>query len=492
MSERPDLFRGISWAAAGQLGAEAIHLVAWIGLSVLLGPEPFGLVKMVTIFALYANVLMNFGFGPALIQREAITDADLSSVFWLNLALGGLLTAALAASGPAFVWFYDEPALGAVSVAYSVNFTILAAGLIHRTVLTRDLRFDALAKVEVFSALVSATVSAGLALSGAGIWSLVAFFLSRSAAQTVGLWAATRWWPQLRFSWASIRSMAGFSLSVMGSHTVTYIGANIDKLIVGKVFGDRMLGLYDQAFQIVLRPVQNVSFVAARVLFPSFSRMQQQHGQIRRVFLDACRHALFVTVPILTGVAVAAQTFVLALFGEAWLEMVPVLQILCVQGVLATVAALTNSVFFSQGRADLELTTSIARRALIIVGSLVGTMGGITGVAAGKVVGAGLGLLIVLSTMGSLVDLGLRQQVSVIVPHLAPAMVLAVGVGLLEWWQPVAGSPALWFAAEVATGALLWLGSCALLRNPSFEALRARFLRTRPAPPGADRDAVSS
>lgn len=475
MTEAPrpgQITRGMSWATAGQVGGEGLRVVTGFVLARFMTPEEFGLVGMVTVFANYASVLLNFGFGSALVQRRTTTTADLSTVFWFNLAVGVVLTVAFAASAPLIAAFYVREELTAVAGVLAINFVLLAPSIVQRTMLHKDLRFRGLAVVDLGASIVSSVLAIGMGLAGFGVWSLVAWTLSRSAVQTIGSVLVYRWWPSFVFSVTSMREMIGFATNVTASETLGYIAANVDRLLVGKFLGASAVGIYEQAVRLMLLPVTNTSMVLGRVLFPALARMQDDPERSRQLYLRSARMSLFVATPLLVGLAVAAEPFVTVAYGPGWEALVPVLRITALTGLASSLMSLTSSVFRSTGRADLELRVSLVRRLLGMVLAAVGVLWSVVAVAAGRLVAVCIGLVLYQRVVGRLLGVSMWEQVANVASVVAGGILMASAMALahlaFEGGQPVA-----LLALDLTVGAAVYLGVAALLRDRSFRELRA-------------------
>jgi PST family polysaccharide transporter len=462
----------MSWATAGQVAGEGLRVVTGFVLARFMTPEEFGLVGMVTVFANYASVLLNFGFGSALVQRQRASAVDLSTVFWFNLAVGVALTALFASSAPLLAAFYGRGELTAVTAVLAINFVLLAPSIVQRTMLHKDLRFRGLAVVDVVATIVSSTIAIGMGVAGLGVWSLVAWTLSRSAVQTVGSVLLYRWWPSLVFSLTSMREMIGFATNVTLSETLGYVAANVDRLLVGRFLGAHAVGIYEQAVRLMLLPVTNTSMVMGRVLFPALARLQDDPERSRQLYLRSARLSLFVATPLLVGLCVAAEPFVAVAYGPGWEELVPVLRLTALTGLASTLVSLTTSVFRSSGRADLELRVGLVRRGLGVALAAVGVAFSVVAVALGRLVAVVVGLVLYQRVVGRLLGVSMGEQLASLATVLAAGAIMA---GSLVLTHVVAGgAPALaLLALDVVVGIAFYVVTAMVLRDRSLRELRA-------------------
>jgi len=165
--------RGAFAKLCGQAVNFALRLGFTIVLARFLDPADFGLVAMVTaatgLYAMFASA----GLSAATIQKEEITNEQISTLFWVNILLGMIFGLLSLVTAPILVWFYQEPRLFWLTVAISVGFLIGAAGIQHSALLERDLRYFAVTIIGAFSQLLGIAVGVGMAIGGFAYWALV-------------------------------------------------------------------------------------------------------------------------------------------------------------------------------------------------------------------------------------------------------------------------------------------------------------------------------
>src|ERR1700722_13639377 len=257
-----------------QIANFAIRLVSLVILARLLDPKDFGLVGMVTAFTGVLTLLRDFGLSAAAIHRPQITEEQLSTLFWINLFVGVLLGLLTLAMSPAIAIFYHEPRLVKVSAVLALAFVFNAAGLQHGVILQREMRFTALALISTIGLLLGTAIAICGAKFGYGYWALVAMAIILPATCTVGFWIATRWIPGMPRRGVGMRSMMQFGGTITLNTIILYMANNVDKVLLGRFWGEEALGLYGRAFQLVNIPTDNLNSAAGEVAFAALSRVQ--------------------------------------------------------------------------------------------------------------------------------------------------------------------------------------------------------------------------
>jgi len=194
--------------------AQGVSLLVRVGslmvLARLLGPEDFGLLGMVTAFTGVLSWFRDFGLSSAAVQRTFVTEEQLSTLFWVNIAFGAVLALVTVAMAPAIAAFYNEPKLSAVTAVLATAFIFNSAGVQHSAFLQRQMRFTALAVISVTSLVIGTAIGIGGAIAGYGSWALVAMSVAQPFIATIGFWIATRWVPGIPNRRAGISSMLQF------------------------------------------------------------------------------------------------------------------------------------------------------------------------------------------------------------------------------------------------------------------------------------------
>ena len=235
----------------GQAANFVLRLAFLMVMARLLSPEEFGLVAMVTVVTGFYGLFTSAGLSSATVQRVTVTDAQISTLFWVNMLIGAVLCALCLATAPALVAFYHEPRLTWVTAAMAAGFLVNAAGVQHIALLQRDLRYVTLTSIEVLAQVASMATGIALAVAGFGYWALVAATLAGPGVMTVLAWITTRWIPGRPHRDAEILSMLRFGGVVTIQTVLNHVAQNIDKVLLGRFRGADTLGIYGRAYQLV-------------------------------------------------------------------------------------------------------------------------------------------------------------------------------------------------------------------------------------------------
>jgi O-antigen/teichoic acid export membrane protein len=372
---------GLGWSCLSQVVQQTIQFIVTAILAHLLVPADFGMMAMIVIFIGFLRSVADLGFTVALIQKHEIDHRHLNTVFWLTIASGILLTLLSIFLAPFIAKFYGQHCLKNLTIALSVIFIVTSLSVVPQAILQKGMKFRLLAKVETGAAIVAGVCAVVLASRGAGIWSLVMQTLVGASASTLLLWYLCRWRPAFTFDSASCSEMYRFSANLMGFNVLNYWVRNLDNLLVGRFLGSSMLGIYSFAYNLMVMPVSQITGVTSRVMFPALASIKDDIDRVRGIYLMSTRIIALFSFPVIVGMIVVAEPFIMLVYGAKWLPVVPVFQILCLTGLLQPVGATVGWIFTTQGRTDLMFKFGVYAGIIYLISFAVGIKWGIIGVA---------------------------------------------------------------------------------------------------------------
>ena len=357
-------------------------------------------------------------------------------------------------------------------------------GVTHQSLMQKELRFALLAKTEALAIFVGAATGIVSALLGAGVWALVLQALVTTGLATVLAIALQPWWPRLHLRAADIRDVSQFSLNLTGSNILNYFVRNADQLFILKFLGTFELGLYALACKMLLLPISSINAVFNRVLFPLYSRIQDDDARLRNAFLKTTATIALVVFPCLVGFAMVADSLVAGILPASWLPIVPLTGALAIVGLVQSVATSSGTIYMAKGRTDLLLLWTIATGVFAITGFAIGVQWGALGVARAYAVLAGLLLLPGMALVLRLIDTSLSQFLAACWRPLCCALVMGVGIWAVGRATLPALSPLQDLAVRIPIGITLYLVlSLALNREHLREVIAtARRQQSSPAP----------
>ena len=373
---------GVKWSSISQVGRQLIQLITTIILTRLLSPSDFGLIGMGAVVTGFAALFHDLGTSAAVIQKEVVSEVFLSSIFWVNASFGLLVAVALFVCAPFTANLYHEPRVTLILQILSLSFLVSGLSIVQQAVLERELAFEKLAKIEIAASASSSIVCIGTALLGAKVWSLVFQALMFAFVTTALLWTSSDWRPKAFFRWREVMSVSRFSLNLTGFNIFNYFARNADYILIGRFLGAQNLGYYTMAYRIMLYPIQAISAVVGRVMFPAYSQIREDETRFRRIYLKVVGTIALITFPMMIGLWGLADQFLLAVLGAQWKPVILPLLILAPVGLVQSIITTVGTIYQAKGRADFLLRVGMITGSFAILAFVIGLRWGIVGVAA--------------------------------------------------------------------------------------------------------------
>lgn len=488
--------RGAAWNVLTFGLGKGVLLLTTVVLARILRPEDFGLLALGLLVILYLDVLGDIGVGAAVIYRretdQESADRSASTAVMVATATGVLLTTVAVLGAPLVSRVFEEPRLTGVVQVIALSFLLRMLSVVHRSKLEKDLDFRRRAVPEIAGALVKGVVSIGLAVAGAGVYSLAWGQVAGAAATTVLYWVLARWSFRPVLDGAVARDLLRFGVPMTVLGLLTAATQSLDQLIIGGRLDAEALGQYSIAYRLPELFVLHFCYLISGSLFPAYALANQDPEQLRRGFRRALRLVSVVTVPLGIGLALVASDLIPVLFGPQWERAVPVMQLLALGTTLRSLSFNVGDVYKAVGR--LGVLNRLAVLRLVVSAPLLWFVApaGIVAVAAML-----LGILSAMTVLrlvvaSRLMHVPLRALLLEFWPAAASAAVMAGAVTgaaiLLSDLSSVTRLPLLVVVGGLAYAAALAVVSRSTVQQFAGLARAARGSR----PPGVASDTVGS
>lgn len=177
--------------------------------------------------------------------------------------------------------------------------------------------------------------------------------------------------PGLHFSLASVSTNLRFGAWLTADSIVNYINTNLSTLVLARILGASVAGdITSRTTWLLCRRRSNP--IITRVLFPAFAKIQDDTEKLRVNFYKLLSVVGIINFPALLGLMVVANNFVPLVFGEKWNSIIPILQLLCVVGLLRSVGNPIGSLLMAKARVDISFKFNVFKTFLFIPAILIG------------------------------------------------------------------------------------------------------------------------
>jgi O-antigen/teichoic acid export membrane protein len=359
-SLRSQAVSGVLWNVLQKWSVRLSTFVGFLLLGRLLTPEDFGVVAVAMAFVVLLTVLADAGFATYLVQVRELTEEAKNTAFWIATAAGIVLAGALTGLAGLLAQLFDVAALTSVVPALSLALVFVGLSSVPAALLTREMRFQQLAVRQVTATVVSVVVAVALAVSGAGVWALVAQTLVRQVVASAVLLRASEFRPRLAFDVPEARRMTSYSGKAMGAQLLSQGREQAEVLLIGAFAGPVALGLWTVASRLVNVLTDVLGTAIGSVAVPLFARVQTEPERLGRAVSATAAIGSLVLAPALGALALLSPEAVTDVFGEQWAGAATVASLLAVRGLLVALAGLDRSVLLNAGRAGGELAVITA------------------------------------------------------------------------------------------------------------------------------------
>lgn len=370
--------KGVSWSAIDNVTQYGVQFVVSIILARLLTPDDYGLLGLITIFTAVCNTVINGGFTTALIRKKNATDDDYCTVFIANICMSILLYLIIFFCAPLIAAFFKREELVALTRVASLSMIIGGLAIVQRVRLTKRIDFKTQAKITFLNSTCSGVIGIGMALTGFGVWALVAQGLSSRIIRTVLFWIHNKWIPRLRFSKKSFHELFGFGWKMMVSSLLDTVWKELYQVVVGKFYSPGTLGQYTRAKGFSKMFSSNITAVIQRVTYPVLSSIQDEKSRMIGAYRRIIKTTMFVTATGMFFLGAVSGPLIYCLIGPKWHEASTYLPLICISGSLYPLHAINLNMLQVQGRSDLFLGLEIVKKIVSLlplsIGAFVGIM----------------------------------------------------------------------------------------------------------------------
>lgn len=406
---------GAKWGLLSNLIQQVGRLVFTLVLARIVGPQDFGIVAQAVIYVGFAQLLLDQGFGAALVQKRKLGDQDIGSVLWLNVAASVVLAALTLLVAPLVAEFFQTPEVTPVLRVMSLVLLLYGLTVVPMSLMNRNLRFRSMAMIDVVSVVTGGVAGVVVAVAGGGYWAIVVQTLVSAGSTLIGL-LLLNGRPPMSASWQSLRSLMSFSMNLFGARLVSYSGVHADNVLVGKFLGPVDLAFYALSYRMLTLPIQTFGRMVNQVAFPIFSRFQHEPERIKDWFLLCSRATALFTYPFLGLALVLVPDLLPFVMGERWEPAVVPMQLFTIVAFRVIVSKLAGPVFMSLGRTRTIFRISIVEVGSIIAGCAIGLRWGLVGVAAGYTIARYLTGPLIIGAVKRSVPLRGREYVGALLP----------------------------------------------------------------------------
>lgn len=453
------------WSFAEKFGAQFVSLVVSFVLAKILGPKVFGTVALMMVFINVLQVLVDGGFGTALIQKEDVDETDYATVFYFNFLLCILLYILVYIFAPSIAHFSGNNDLVNHIRVLSISIIIYGLKNIQYSYVSKHLLFKKFFFSTLGGTILSAIVGMVMAYNGFGLWALIAQYLSNVCVDTMVLWCTVGWRPTLKFSFKKLKSLFSYGWKILSANILDVFFNELKNLLIGKVFSTTDLGYFNRGEIIPRTIVVNTDKAIDSVLFPVLSSCQKNKNDVKILVRNAITTSVFFLAPLMIGLFAVAPGAVRLVLSDEWLPCVPYLRIYCVTFLFYPIHTANLNAIKSVGRSDLFLKLEVYKVFVCAVLFVISIKFGLVIVSYGLIAGSFLCQIINAWPNRKLIGYGYAQQIKDILPYIIASIIMGgvvYSLGLINL------DYRLLLPLQVICGAFIYVGISYIMKFDVF------------------------
>lgn len=358
-----------------------IQILSIVILSRLLSPTDFGLIAMVTAITAFMGIFRDMGLSTAAIQKPNLTYAQSNTLFWLNVLVGSTLTILTIFLAPIIANFYQREELTYIVMLLGSVFLIASIGAQHSALMQRELNLKPKVIADIIGALLTLIASIYLAYQGYGFWSLAWGIVIGAIATTLLYFKGSSFLPSKPQIADGIRDLLGFGANVTLFEILNYFHRNLDNILIGKIWGALILGLYSRAYQLMMLPISSLREPINAIALPVLSRLYNNPEEYKKYFSNIATLLAFLSMPLMAFLIVNAKNVIQVALGTEWVGVIPIFILLGITGFIQAVASLRGLVLLSLGYSKKYVLWGIVNTVCVSIGFMIGIRWGAEGIA---------------------------------------------------------------------------------------------------------------
>lgn len=357
--------RGTAWLYSTYYLGKLIVFFSTILLARLLTTDDYGVVGYAVTVISFLDIFNGLGINQAQIYHQKKEHVAVTA-FWIRIVIGLFLSLVVWFGAPLIGQFFNDPRAIWVSRVLVLIFPISALYGTHETLMVQDLAFNRKFIPDFAQALGRGIISISLAYLGFGPWSLILGQVGSSVIAVFFYWWYVPWRPSLQFSRPVAIELLKFGFPLLGATIASTLVLNTDYLMIGRYLGAEALGIYTLAFRIPELVIQTFCAIVATVIFPIFVKIQADTDSLGRGFLKLTRYISLFTIPVGLGMALLADSFVIAAFTDKWESAIPIMRFISIYALIHSLGYSAGDIYKAQGKPGILTRLSLVRLVILV------------------------------------------------------------------------------------------------------------------------------
>lgn len=424
--ERNEILKGLFWKFSERMSSQGITFVISIVLARLLLPEQYGIIAMVQVFIVIANVFVTGGFTSSLIQKKDADNLDFTTIFYCTLTISVFIYGILFISSPYIEYFYEIEGLSLVTRVLGISLIITSYQTVQQAYVSRHMLFKKNFYATSLATSFSGVIGLLMAYGGFGVWALVAQSLSSIIINTITLMFIVPWKPSMNFSIDRAKQLMDYGSKILGSTLINTIYKEFNQLIIGKFFNASALALFNRGRSLPHLVVTNMDTTIRSVLFPAMSNYSDQPEKIKSLLRRGIKTGSYISFFFLTLLSVCSKPIVLILLTEKWAGCIPYMQVYCITQMFMMISGYNLQALKALGKSNEILKLEVFKKPVFIIFIIISANFSVMAVVCATLINSLYALILNMTPTSRCFDYSIKDQIS----DLLPAILLCIIVGI--------------------------------------------------------------
>jgi O-antigen/teichoic acid export membrane protein len=426
-------FQNTVWSFINTLGVQLLALITNIILARLLYPEIFGILGMAMVFTGLILVIQDAGLNSYLIYKQNISHQIVSTTFWLNIGISIILSLIIFSVATPISHFYHMDEVKIIIEYIALGMVFGSLGITNRALLIKKKQFKTLTIIDMIAEFITSLVSIYLAINHFELLAISSRLVVRPFLHSSMLLMISGRDIVGRPSWYVIKEILPYSYRVLSTQIFIYFNNNIDYFLIGRLLGSKSLGIYTIAYQWSVLTRSYISGSVSKVAFPQISMIQNDLEKIRVTYMNIINKISFVTFPICIGLLIVSPEFIIVLYGNQWVETVPILQILLIYGMLTSIGNIRGTIFNGIGKPEINMWMNIASFISLSIIIYISSFYGLIAIALGMLLNLIILDYIQMYHLNKIIRLPNNKYWKSLLPSLVSTLIMGLIVLIARW-----------------------------------------------------------
>lgn len=462
MSNSKKIISSLIWKFSERFFTQIVSFIISLILARILLPEEYGIIAMVNVFIVIANVFATSGFSSALIQKKDANDKDFSTMFYCSLVLSLILYFLIFMIAPLISKFYDEQSLTLIIRIFSIQIPIAAYNSILNAIVANRMNFRMSFFSTVTGNILSGLVGLILAYTGYGVWALVFQSIFSILINTIVLNLILKWYPKLYFSKQRAIYLLEFGWKILFADLIGTIFDQLSSFIIGKRYDSANLAYYNRGKQFPELVTNNIDVPLTAVLFPAMSKVSDDPRAVKNLTRQSIMISTFIVAPLMIGLFVIAEPLIVVLLTDKWLPAVPFLQLVCVYRLFATLNNANLQSIKAMRRSDLILKLEFFKKPIYLLLILIASLNSVFAIAFAQAIYGVIALAINSFPNKKLLNYSIFEQIKDVGPSFINAIIMGI---VIMQFSNLFSNNYLLIAMQIIIGISIYLAISLINKN---------------------------